>query len=339
MMRTDTAETCAPTSDRRAYRLASLDILRGVVIVVMALDHVRDFVMTAAVQDPTADPAASPLLFATRWITHFCAPGAASTTGSTAAVWAALHARQLYEVGPFSVFFSYPLLPWIGVMFVGYGAAGLFELPEKQRRKRLLQIGVSLVVSFVLVRAFNVYGDPHPWHGDPSNPAASVMSFLATTKYPPSLLFISDDAWPRRDRLCVCRPLPRPDQKCVGDIRTRAARLLHRASLSHSCRSCRAWHRARFCSTSSFSPTTATFQRALVSGRSREGTASRLVAQLRVTRPGDALSTPRSPAELKLIRRALNDVTSVFPGRPPGRCSGTSDASKSTSGRSSGARR
>ena len=294
MTRTN-AETGGPTSDRRAYRLASLDILRGLVIVVMALDHVRDFVMTAAVQDPTADPAASPLLFATRWITHFCAPTfvflagtsaglmarrrtptelasflftrglwlivlevvvisptwsfaptgiaelggrpyialqviwvigasmvvlagaqflgrhaclaigaaivvghnlldavwpAASTTGSTAAVWAALHARQLYEVGPFSVFFSYPLLPWIGVMFVGYGAADLFELPEKQRRTRLLQIGVSLIVSFVLVRALNVYGDPHPWHVDPSSTAASVMSFLATTKYPPSLLFI-----------------------------------------------------------------------------------------------------------------------------------------------------
>src|SRR4029079_9252239 len=115
---------------------------------------------------------------------------AASTTGSTAAVWAALHARQLYEVGPFSVFFFYPLLASIGVMFVGYAAAGLFELPEKQRRTRLLQIGVSLIVSFVLVRALNVYGDPHPWHVDPSSTAASFMSFLATTKYPPSLLFI-----------------------------------------------------------------------------------------------------------------------------------------------------
>ena len=48
--------TAAPASDRRAYRMSSLDILRGLVIVVMALDHVRDFVMTAAVQDPTADP-------------------------------------------------------------------------------------------------------------------------------------------------------------------------------------------------------------------------------------------------------------------------------------------
>src|SRR4029079_18742781 len=88
---------------------------------------------------------------------------AASTTGSTAAVWAVLHARELYEVGPFAVFFSYPLLPWIGVMLIGFGSAGLFERPEPQRSERLLRIGMSLVIAFVLVRTLNVYGDPHPW--------------------------------------------------------------------------------------------------------------------------------------------------------------------------------
>jgi uncharacterized membrane protein len=290
-----TEATAATTSDRRAYRMSSLDILRGLVIVVMALDHVRDFVMTAAVQDPTADPATSPLLFATRWITHFCAPTfvflagtsaglmarrkrpaelasflltrglwlialevlvvstpwsfaptgvaefggrtyvalqviwaigasmvvlagaqvlgrraclaigaaillshnlldalwpAASTTGSTAPLWAVLHARQVYEVGPFWIFFSYPLLPWIGVMLVGYGATSLFELSEKRRGELLLRIGMGLVIAFILIRALNAYGDPQPWSFDPSGTAATVMSFLGTTKYPPSLLYI-----------------------------------------------------------------------------------------------------------------------------------------------------
>jgi uncharacterized membrane protein len=285
----------SPISDRRAYRMSSLDILRGLVIVVMALDHVRDFVMIGSLQDPTADPAIGPLLFATRWITHFCAPTfvflagtsaglmarrkrpselasflltrglwlivlevlvistawsfsptgiaelggrpyvglqviwaigasmvvlagaqflgrraclaigaavvlghnlldpvwpAASTTGTTGPLWAVLHARQLYEAGPVSVYFSYPLLPWIGVMLVGYGAAGLFELPAKLRDQRLLRIGMGLVIAFILVRALNVYGDPHPWHFDPGRTAGSVMSFLGTTKYPPSLLYI-----------------------------------------------------------------------------------------------------------------------------------------------------
>ena len=47
-------------------------------------------------------------------------------------------------------------------MFAGYGASGLFELPEKQRTKRLLQIGTSLIVAFIVLRALNVYGDPNP---------------------------------------------------------------------------------------------------------------------------------------------------------------------------------
>src|SRR5262245_62627896 len=67
------ADTAA-AADRRAYRLSSLDILRGLVIVLMALDHVRDFVMVGSVQDPMAGGAVSPMLFFTSWITHFCAP-------------------------------------------------------------------------------------------------------------------------------------------------------------------------------------------------------------------------------------------------------------------------
>jgi uncharacterized membrane protein len=54
--------------------MTSIDLVRGLVIVIMALDHVRDHMMIASVQDPTADPSTGPLLFATRWITHFCAP-------------------------------------------------------------------------------------------------------------------------------------------------------------------------------------------------------------------------------------------------------------------------
>ena len=56
--------------------------------------------------------------------------------------------------------------------------------------QRLLRIGVSLVIAFILIRALNVYGDPGAWESDPSRTAASVMSFLATTKYPPSLLYL-----------------------------------------------------------------------------------------------------------------------------------------------------
>ena len=102
---------------------------------------------------------------------------AAMTSGSTAPLWAALHSRQLYDVGQFAIYFNYPLLPWIGVMFLGYGAAGLFELPAKQRDQWLLRIGVSLVIAFILIRALNVYGDPKPWKFDPSSIARRSCPF------------------------------------------------------------------------------------------------------------------------------------------------------------------
>ena len=49
-------------------------MVRGLIIVIMAIDHVRDFLMVAAEQDPMANPNVTVGLFVTRWITHFCAP-------------------------------------------------------------------------------------------------------------------------------------------------------------------------------------------------------------------------------------------------------------------------
>src|SRR5688500_13644648 len=54
-------------------RLDSVDLLRGVVMVIMALDHVRDFFSSARF-DPTDLRLTSPELFFTRFITHYCAP-------------------------------------------------------------------------------------------------------------------------------------------------------------------------------------------------------------------------------------------------------------------------
>src|SRR5579864_8111164 len=57
------------------HRIYSVDILRGAVMIIMALDHVRDyFHQTASVDSPTNLLTTTPLLFFTRWITHFCAP-------------------------------------------------------------------------------------------------------------------------------------------------------------------------------------------------------------------------------------------------------------------------
>ena len=58
-----------------ARRVAAVDLLRGVVIVIMAVDHTRDFVHWAAMNFQPEDlTKTTPAIFFTRWITHFCAP-------------------------------------------------------------------------------------------------------------------------------------------------------------------------------------------------------------------------------------------------------------------------
>jgi uncharacterized membrane protein len=288
--------TAAPAgTDQRAYRLTSIDMLRGLVVIIMALDHVRDFVMLGAMQDPMSDPNVTPSLFFTRWITHFCAPvfvflagtsaglmaarkspaslaaflakrglwiifvevvvistaftfspfGVAQAGGHTfvilqtlwaigasmlvlagaqflgmraclivglvivlghnlldpiwpkgemvdspALIWIALHAQMRFLAGPFLIIFAYPLLPWVGVMLLGYGTAGIFQNSPEKRNAQLFKIGLGLIAAFLALRALDVYGDPHGWHLQPAGAAATVMSFLNVTKYPPSLLYL-----------------------------------------------------------------------------------------------------------------------------------------------------
>ncbi|MEO8678428.1 MAG: heparan-alpha-glucosaminide N-acetyltransferase domain-containing protein [Vicinamibacterales bacterium] len=81
----------------------------------------------------------------------------------------------------------YSLVPWIGVMAAGYGFGLVLELPPARRTRGCLIIGIAAITAFVLLRTFNIYGDPRPW-GGPNFPA--VFSFLNTNKYPASLLFL-----------------------------------------------------------------------------------------------------------------------------------------------------
>jgi uncharacterized membrane protein len=270
-------------------------MVRGLVIVIMAIDHVRDMVMAAAQQDPMADPNVSVGLFATRWITHFCAPvfvllagvsaglmagrrshaalgrfllirglwliavecvviststtfaprgipefggrtvvimqviwaigasmvalaaaqwlgrrtclllGLAIVAGhnlldsiwpSTALLdqqwppWVALHGQMAMAVGPFLIVFVYPVLAWIGVMLTGFGVSPVFELPPERRNGLLLRAGVAMTAAFLLIRALDVYADPNHWQLQPGGIVATVIDFINTTKYPPSLDFL-----------------------------------------------------------------------------------------------------------------------------------------------------
>ncbi len=276
----------AAGSDRPPrQRVESVDVVRGVVMVLMALDHTRDFFGGASI-DPTNLATTTAPLFLTRWITHFCAPvfclltgtgaylarrgrttpqlssflltrglwlvfleltvarffwqfnldyrvtlvtvlwalgwsmvvlaalvrfptwvagafgGAmillhnladpvrAASFGSLAPLWNVLHAPGVLYAAPGRiVILAYPLVPWIGVMAVGYALGAVFGLPAERRRRLLLRAGIALTVSFLALRLANVYGDPVPWSAQ-GTATLTVLSFLNVTKYPPSLLFL-----------------------------------------------------------------------------------------------------------------------------------------------------
>jgi uncharacterized membrane protein len=112
--------------------------------------------------------------------------------GLGASLWIILHQGGLFfpfgSGGP-PLIVLYPLIPWIGVMAAGYAFGALYRLEPDERRRWLLRHGIALTIAFVVVRAVNFYGDPDRWAVQKSG-IMTVLSFLDTTKYPPSLLFL-----------------------------------------------------------------------------------------------------------------------------------------------------
>jgi uncharacterized membrane protein len=254
-------------------RLDSIDLLRGAVMILMALDHSRDFFTTWTV-NPVDLKATTPFLFATRWVTHFCAPVFSFLAGTGAFLSAArgkpksslswfLFSRGLWLIvldltivhvgfaggnrelalitlwalggsmivlsalvylptwaiaaigalivcghnafdginggvvwqllhtgGPIAPHLAvgYPILPWIGVMALGYAFGEVVILPTEKRRRTMLLAGLSMIALFVILRSKNIYGDPDPWTAQ-KDFVFSLMSFVNTEKYPPSLLY------------------------------------------------------------------------------------------------------------------------------------------------------
>lgn len=264
-------------------RLDHVDLLRGLVMVIMVLDHVRAY-LTEARFDPTDLARTDAALFATRWITHFCAPifvflagasawiagtrrtrGQLSTFLVTRGIWLvlldltvisfgwyfttrmsmgavaqviwaigismivlaglihlprpataafglvlvlghnlldgvapeALDAwgplwRILHVPGPLGVapmFVLYPLIPWIGVMALGYVAGELVFREDRTAGRRLAVIGGLMLAALAVLRGMNGYGEPSVRLVD-GDPVLLAMSFLNLTKYPPSLMYL-----------------------------------------------------------------------------------------------------------------------------------------------------
>jgi uncharacterized membrane protein len=116
-------------------------------------------------------------------------------------IWSLVHApwsAQLPWGGEFVVLF--PLIPWVGVAALGYGAGALFQQSAEQRRRVLLIAGCLMLAMFGLLRLTNVYGNP----SQPSIDGAmgdfrvphgasleyAFIGFLNVEKYPPSFQYL-----------------------------------------------------------------------------------------------------------------------------------------------------
>lgn len=276
-----------PISQSKAARLESVDLLRGGVMIIMALDHVRDYV-SGFLFSPLDLNHTTLALFFTRWITHFCAPlfmflagtGAylslgrgksthdlsrfllsrglfliiaeqtlmrfgwhftmraplwsgvlfaigfsmvalagliylprammigislamvllhnsldqfhAAFLGNARWIWGMLHEPGFYghyPDGRIVLRVLYPVIPWVGVMALGYAFGPVFKLDQARRRRVLYALGLSLIVAFIALRWVNVYGNLMP-RVSYDSPLLTALSFLDCTKYPPSLDYL-----------------------------------------------------------------------------------------------------------------------------------------------------
>ena len=107
-------------------------------------------------------------------------------------LWTILHDRNfLVSEGALKIKASYPVLPWIGVIILGYLAGPLYSktLSAEHRGRLLLQLGAGCLLLFIVLRGFNIYGETLDWQLYPDL-LTSLMSILNLTKYPPSLNYL-----------------------------------------------------------------------------------------------------------------------------------------------------
>lgn len=160
-------------------RIYSIDIARGLVMIIMALDHTRDLLHTDALtRNPTNLATTTPLLFFTRWITHLCAPSFVFLSGASAYLSAqrrndaGASRRWLFTRGIFLVLLEITLVNFgiwydfhfqtmliqviaaIGFSFIGLGL--LYKLPEKV----IGIIGVSIIFLHDLLTPLPMVSNP-----------------------------------------------------------------------------------------------------------------------------------------------------------------------------------
>jgi uncharacterized membrane protein len=104
--------------------------------------------------------------------------------------WSILHVPAILLNTPqHIVFVAYPLIPWIGVTAAGFGLGQIYNWSPERRRIFLIRVALAAIAAFCVLRAINRYGDPASWAKQKSA-IFTALSFINTTKYPPSLLFL-----------------------------------------------------------------------------------------------------------------------------------------------------
>ena len=107
-------------------------------------------------------------------------------------LWSIIHDMRVFTLSTGNKFYiDYPIVPWIAVMSLGYCFGKLYDptFHIANRRKMLNILGVSAILLFAILRTVNLYGDPAPWM-EYNTTTQTLLSVLATTKYPPSLSFL-----------------------------------------------------------------------------------------------------------------------------------------------------
>lgn len=106
-------------------------------------------------------------------------------------LWCLFHQNGGIEVGGETLPYfrvDYPMFPWLGIMILGFCFGQLYAkaFAPAKRHKYLLSIGISMLFLFIILRTFNLYGDPEFWFNGQLPFFKSFVSFLRITKYPPS---------------------------------------------------------------------------------------------------------------------------------------------------------
>ena len=113
----------------------------------------------------------------------------AAAFGSRSGLWNLLHQPGAFRVSGLTFIVGYPLVPWVAVMALGFASGPILRRAPADRQRALIWMGAVATVGFLVLRAINGYGDPAPWTTQ-SSATFTVLSFLNTSKYPPSLLFL-----------------------------------------------------------------------------------------------------------------------------------------------------